>query len=475
MAPSATSIIFPQTVSGTTTSGGIPYFSNTTTLTSSGILNTNILVKGGGAGGAPTNSLFTDNGTTATYSGTGGITASAGPLTAGNPSGGVGSSLFLTQEGTVPSGLSTAGEDNCYADSTQHGLLCNFNAGTTLPLVQGPGSETTGHLATWSGTNGGKLVDGGAVPTGTVTSIATTGPITGGTITGSGTIACATCVASAASLTSNAVVIGGGSQATSTISADTTTTHALFATAGAPAFRAIATGDLPAVPLSGLATQATNTIVANVTSGSAVPTAVGVSGCSAASDALIWTTNTGPGCNTSITAAAAPLSGITGLGTGVATSLGDAVNTTGGLLTYPLAGSSMSNNTVTATQLAAQYSKGACTEVWGGTNTANALQSGDDAIANNTCYNDSGVTRTITAVKCRSDNASNTTTVNPTFGSAGTGTTMLSGALTCGNSYAYSSTGTVSNASWTTGTGIDPAMAGTLTGTSIAMLVEYTF
>ena len=331
VAPSATSIIFPQTVSGTTTSGGIPYFSNTTTLTSSGILNTNILVKGGGAGGAPTNSLFTDNGTTATYSGTGGITASAGPLTAGNPSGGVGSSLFLTQEGTVPSGLSTAGEDNCYADSTQHGLLCNFNAGTTLPLVQGPASETTGHLATWSGTNGGKLVDGGAVPTGTVTSIATTGPITGGTITGSGTIACATCVASAASLTSNAVVIGGGSQATSTISADTTTTHALFATAGAPAFRAIATGDLPAVPLSGLATQATNTIVANVTSGSAVPTAVGVSGCSAASDALIWTTNTGPGCNTSITAAAAPLSGITGLGTGVATSLGDAVNTTGGL------------------------------------------------------------------------------------------------------------------------------------------------
>ena len=475
VAPSATSIIFPQTVSGTTTSGGIPYFSNTTTLTSSGILNTNILVKGGGAGGAPTNSLFTDNGTTATYSGTGGITASAGPLTAGNPSGGVGSSLFLTQEGTVPSGLSTAGEDNCYADSTQHGLLCNFNAGTTLPLVQGPGSETTGHLATWSGTNGGKLVDGGAVPTGTVTSIATTGPITGGTITGSGTIACATCVASAASLTSNAVVIGGGSQATSTISADTTTTHALFATAGAPAFRAIATGDLPAVPLSGLATQATNTIVANVTSGSAVPTAVGVSGCSAASDALIWTTNTGPGCNTSITAAAAPLSGITGLGTGVATSLGDAVNTTGGLLTYPLAGSSMSNNTVTATQLAAQYSKGACTEVWGGTNTANALQSGDDAIANNTCYNDSGVTRTITAVKCRSDNASNTTTVNPTFGSAGTGTTVLSGALTCGNSYAYSSTGTVSNASWTTGTGIDPAMSGTLTGTSIAMLVEYTF
>lgn len=135
----------------------------------------------------------------------------------------------------------------------------------------------------------------------------------------------------------------------------------------------------------------------------------------------------------------------------------------------------ISNNAVGASQLTAQYSKGSCTEAWGGSGASHALTSGDDAVVNNSCYNDSGVTRTITAVKCRSDNASNTTTVNPTFGSAGTGTTILSAALTCGSSYAYSSSGTVSNASWTTGTGIDPAMAGTLTGTSIAVIVEYTF
>lgn len=132
-------------------------------------------------------------------------------------------------------------------------------------------------------------------------------------------------------------------------------------------------------------------------------------------------------------------------------------------------------NTISAAYLSAQYSKGSCTEVWGGSGTSFALTSGDDAISNNSCYNDSGVTRTITAVKCRNDNASNTTTVNPTFGAAGTGTTILSGALTCGNSYAYSATGTVSNASWTTGAGITPAMAGTLTGTSVAMIVEYTY
>jgi hypothetical protein len=57
------------------TSGGIPYFNSTTQESSSAILNTNILVKGGGAGGAPTNSLVTDNGTTATYAGTGGVLA----------------------------------------------------------------------------------------------------------------------------------------------------------------------------------------------------------------------------------------------------------------------------------------------------------------------------------------------------------------------------------------------------------------
>jgi len=71
---------------------------------------------------------------------------------------------------------------------------------------------------------------------------------------------------------------------------------------------------------------------------------------------------------------------------------------------------------VTAAQLGPQYSRGSCVEIWGGTGASNALQLGDDAISNNTCYNDSGVTRTITAVKCRSDNGSNKTTINPSLG-----------------------------------------------------------
>ena len=140
-----------------------------------------------------------------------------------------------------------------------------------------------------------------------------------------------------------------------------------------------------------------------------------------------------------------------------------------------VAGSNMVNATVTATQLAAQYSKGSCTEAWGGSGTSHAMTSGDDAVTNNACYNDSGVTRTITAVKCRSDNAANTTVLTPTFGAAGTGTAILTGTVTCGNSYAYSATGTVNNASWTTGTGIDPGMSTVGNSTSIAMIVEYTY
>lgn len=66
------------------------------------------------------------------------------------------------------------------------------------------------------------VAGGGSGGSGTVTSVATTSPITGGTITTTGTIACATCVTSAASLTSTAIMTGGGSQASQTPAATAT-------------------------------------------------------------------------------------------------------------------------------------------------------------------------------------------------------------------------------------------------------------
>ena len=74
------------------------------------------------------------------------------------------------------------------------------------------------------------------------------------------------------------------------------------------------------------------------------------------------------------------------------------------------------------------------------------------------------------------DVASNTVTVNPTYGSAGSGTSILTGALTCGSSYAYSSTGTLSGTpTIANGSGIDPVMGGTLNAHSIHVLVTYTY
>lgn len=67
---------------------------------------------------------------------------------------------------------------------------------------------------------------------GGVTSVATTSPITGGTITSTGTIACATCVTSAAALTSGQLVAGAGSQGTAVtnLTGDVTTSGGVATT-----------------------------------------------------------------------------------------------------------------------------------------------------------------------------------------------------------------------------------------------------
>lgn len=125
------------------------------------------------------------------------------------------------------------------------------------------------------------------------------------------------------------------------------------------------------VTLADLATQAANTVLANATASSASPTAFAMPGCSAATNALTWTTSTGFTCNSAINAAtlggatfaspgtigsttpgtatftnltasgtvslpsaSLPTSVLSGLGTGVATGLTTAVNSGNGFVTY---------------------------------------------------------------------------------------------------------------------------------------------
>jgi hypothetical protein len=132
--PAGGSIVFPQTVSGTTNSGGIPYFSSTTALTSSAALTTNVLVKGGGAGGAPSNSTVTDTGTAVTTTATGGY---VGPYHVSN--GTTAGFAFFAQ------GTTNSADANCVTTT-----ICEEapTSVTSYRLIK-PGAAASG-LMTWT-------------------------------------------------------------------------------------------------------------------------------------------------------------------------------------------------------------------------------------------------------------------------------------------------------------------------------------
>ncbi len=114
--------------------------------------------------------------------------------------------------GTVTS-IATAAPITGGTITTSGTIRCNT-------CVVGPASATSGHIATFNGTTGKLIQDGGAVPTGTVTSIATSAPLGGGTITSTGTLTCTTCATSTP--TNHGVAIGSATQALSFSSAGTT-------------------------------------------------------------------------------------------------------------------------------------------------------------------------------------------------------------------------------------------------------------
>jgi hypothetical protein len=106
-------------------------------------------------------------------------------------------------------------------------------------------------------------------------------------------------------------------------------------------------------------------------------------------------------------------------------------------------GAMMANNTVTATQLGAQYPKLRCETGLG--DGLNAITAGTYVQA--MCYNDSGVTWTVTAVKCYVDNASGTSS-KLTVAGATLGSVVAQ--FTCGNN-SFGASGSLVNTALTSG------------------------
>lgn len=265
------------------TSGGVLAYTASGTLASSGALTANLPVIGGGAGAVPSVGSRTGN-TTAFATSTGSLTngdcakwdASGNIVDAGSAcgsgSGGGGmfgysdNGLTLTAgtrfvpiygsgtPSTTEADYATKSPSATTATNLQVNLSADPGAGQTLVVTLRKAGSDTALTCTVTGGSGvvcqdlthsvsvaqNDLIDWKVVTTGTfvatpsvtilanngtsnvgVTSIATTSPITGGTITTTGTIACATCTTSASALTNHAPVIGGGSQAESTVAAMT--------------------------------------------------------------------------------------------------------------------------------------------------------------------------------------------------------------------------------------------------------------
>lgn len=122
--------------------------------------------------------------------------------------------------------------------------------GNSIPqAIQIFGRAPNGTLQAVNTDGSGNIsIAGGGGGGGTVTNIATTAPITGGPIATTGTIACATCTTSAASLASGNVLTGAGSQALQ----DSGTALSALATLVSPTF----TGT-PAAPTAAVSTNTT--------------------------------------------------------------------------------------------------------------------------------------------------------------------------------------------------------------------------
>lgn len=287
----------PVTTSGTLTfgltgtSGGVPYFSSASVLSTSAALTANALVLGGGAGTAPgtvgslgtTTTLLHGNAAGAPTFGSVSLTADISGILAG-ANGGT-SNGFLAFAGpttslktwTGPNANATLLTSNALVTVAQGGI----GVGTLTGIALGNGTSaftaaaSSNVIGLWSGTcsSSSYLRGDGACASpagaGTVTSVGLTAPsgvlgVTGSPITSSGSLVLAwagtsgglpyfssgTAIASSAALTAHGVVVGGGAATAPTSTAAGTSGQVLTSNGSSadPTFQAGT--DITALPSS---------------------------------------------------------------------------------------------------------------------------------------------------------------------------------------------------------------------------------
>lgn len=143
------------------------------------------------------------------------------------------------------------------------------------------------------------------------------------------------------------------------------------------------------VPLSGLSSIASNTVIANATGGSAAPVAFSMPSCSTTASALNWTSGTGFTCNTAVNAA--QLGGATFAAPGP---IGSTTASTGAFTT--LSASSTVSGTGFSTYLASPPAIGGTAAAAGSFTTLGA--SGNDALLYQNSNSQTVTTATLTTI-----------------------------------------------------------------------------